>query len=122
MPTIYKPTRITETTATIIDNILTNDDNLIKSTILVTALTDHLPTILSSNIDLPCPSKTNKKVTYKRNHTNDNIANLKQRLSGVKWHEILDNNNVDDDYNTFFETFNNTVFSRKIHNNKSKHR
>ena len=41
--TIYKPTRITETTATIIDNILTNDENVIKSSILVTDITDHMP-------------------------------------------------------------------------------
>ena len=61
MPTIYKPTRITETTATIIDNILTNDDNIIKSTILVTALTDHLPTILTTSLYLPYFSKTSKK-------------------------------------------------------------
>ena len=33
LPTIYKPTRITKTTATIIDNILTNDENVIKSSI-----------------------------------------------------------------------------------------
>jgi len=106
MPTIYKPTRITESTATIIDNILTNDENIIESTILITDITDHLPTILTTNLDLPLPSKKNNKVRYKRNHTNDNITNLKQKLSGVKWKEILDNNNADDDYNTFLKTFN----------------
>ena len=31
LPTIYKPTRITETTATDIDNLFTNDENIIKS-------------------------------------------------------------------------------------------
>ena len=45
LPTIYKPTRITETTATSIDNILTNDENVIKSSILVTDITDHMPTV-----------------------------------------------------------------------------
>ena len=84
-----------------------------------------MPTILTTNLDLPYPSRNNKnKITYKRNHTNDNIANLKQRLSNVKWQEILDNNNVDDDYNTFFETFN-TVYNecvplKKCTNNKRK--
>ena len=33
---IYKPTRITETTATIIDNNNTNNEKIIKSSILVT--------------------------------------------------------------------------------------
>ena len=44
LPTIYKPTRITETTATVIYNILTNDENVIKSPIIVTDITDHFPT------------------------------------------------------------------------------
>ena len=83
-----------------------------------------MPTILTTKLDLPYYSKKNKKVTYKRNHTNDNIANLKERLSGVKWQEILDNNNVDDDYNKFLETFN-TVYNEcvplnKCTNNKRK--
>ena len=46
IPTILKPTRITEMSATIIDNILTNCDNEVTTAILVTDITDHLPTIL----------------------------------------------------------------------------
>ena len=42
IPTIYKPTRITEHTATIIDNILTNTDNIVESAIIVTDFTDHI--------------------------------------------------------------------------------
>ena len=41
MPTIYKPTRVTESTASIIDNKLTNSENIIKSSILVTDISDH---------------------------------------------------------------------------------
>ena len=51
IPTIYKPTRITEFTATIIDNIQTNSENIIKSSILVTDISDHFPTTLSTNLD-----------------------------------------------------------------------
>ena len=50
--TIYKPTRITATTTTCIDNILTNNEDIIQSTILLTDLTDHFPTILSSNVNV----------------------------------------------------------------------
>ena len=32
--------------------------------------------------------------------------NAINKLSEVKWHEILDNNDADDDYNTFIEQFN----------------
>ena len=41
IPSILKPTRITETSATILDNILTNCDNEITTAILVTDITDH---------------------------------------------------------------------------------
>ena len=66
LPTIYKPTRITETTATIIDNILTNDDNIIKSSILVTDITDHLPTVLETRgnlTNISCRFNHDNKVT-----------------------------------------------------------
>ena len=46
IPSFLKPTRITETSATIIDNIITNCDNEITTAILVTDITDHFPTIL----------------------------------------------------------------------------
>ena len=69
--TIYKPTRITETSATIIDNILTNNEYIIQSTILVTGISDHLPTILSTNLDVVSSKERVKKFTYKRNHCNN---------------------------------------------------
>ena len=105
LPTVYKPTRITATTATCIDNILTNNENLIQTTILVTDISDHFPTILSSNLDVVDAKNHEKKYAYKRNHCNENINNLKQRLSHVKWQETLDNNDANDDYNTFVEKF-----------------
>ena len=49
LPTIYKPTRITESTATIIDNILTNnDEDIAQSTILVTNVSDNIDNILTN--------------------------------------------------------------------------
>ena len=34
------------------------------------------------------------------------LTNFKKRLSEVKWQEILDNNDANDDYNTIIEQFN----------------
>ncbi len=50
--THYIQTNTNETTATIIDNILTNDENIIKSSILVTDITDHMPTVLTTSNNL----------------------------------------------------------------------
>ena len=47
-----KQQKITETTATIIDNILTNYENVIKSSILVTDITDYMPTVLTTRNNL----------------------------------------------------------------------
>ena len=108
IPTIYKPTRITETTATIIDNIFTNDENVIKSSILVTDITDHMPTVLTTSNNLkskPIADTFNTKISYKRKHTEANTTQFKQKLSNVKWQEVLDGNNAEDDYDKFIETF-----------------
>ena len=64
------------------------------------------------------------KVTYKRINSDANIAKFQQRLSDVKWQEILDNNDADDDYNKFIETFdtlyNECVSLKKCTNNKKR--
>ena len=64
-----------------------------------------MPTVLTTRNNLTNHSGSTKKITYKRIHTDDNIAKLKQRLIDVKWQEILDNINANDDYNKFIETF-----------------
>ncbi len=50
IPTILKPTRITKTSATIIDNIITNSDHSLKTAILITDMSDHLPSILMTRL------------------------------------------------------------------------
>ena len=67
-----------------------------------------MPTILSIILDFVNSNVNDysKKVSYKRNHCNANIDKLKQRLSKVKWHEFVDNINVNDDYDKFIATFN----------------
>ena len=106
LPSIYKPTRITANTATCIDNILTNNENIIQTTILVNDTSDNMPIILSTNLDFINPQKHENKFIYKRNHCDDNISKFKKRLSEINWQEILDNNDANDVYNTFIERFN----------------
>ena len=122
LPTIYKPTRITKTTATIIDNIL--KINVIKSAILVTDVANHFPTVLVTRNNFSNSSGSTKKVTYKRIHSDGNIAKFQQKLSDVKWQEILDNNDANDDYNKFIEIFdtlyNECVPLKKCTNNRRK--
>ncbi len=109
IPTILKPTRITETTATIIDNILTNSEREILTSILVTDISDHFPTILMTNLKKSNEAnyiKSTNNDVYKRKFTNDNISNFKQRLSQTNWNDILNCIDVNDDYNKFVDKFN----------------
>ena len=39
----YRPTRITSSSATLIDNIFMNDSSFISSGLLCTEISDHLP-------------------------------------------------------------------------------
>ena len=48
-------------------------------------------------------SNTAYKYMYKRNHSDDNVARFKKRLSRVNWSEILDGVNANSDYGNFIE-------------------
>ena len=124
IPTIYKPTRITEHSATIIDNILTNIDNTAETAIIVTDITDHLPTVLVSNMCSKEKEKQKPKVTFKRRYTDDNINLFKSKLSKVDWENILVNANVNVDYtiflNKFDDLYNECVPLRKCNNKRKR--
>ena len=105
VPTILKPTRITETSATLIDNILTNYNNNMKTGILVTDITDHFPTVFYKNLNVIKQPKVDTKYTYKRNHSEENVNWFKQKLSCVHWNEILDGIDASSDYDKFISKF-----------------
>ena len=76
-PTISKPTRVTEHSATLLDNIITNITGYcIKSGVLYNDISDHFPVFNALQID----SKTTKKYEYifKRMNTVKILKNLTQ--------------------------------------------
>ena len=72
IPLIHKPTRITKVSATIIDNILTNLDSSVISKIVLTDISDHLPTILTANLSVK-NKPHDKEYVYKRVFSDANI-------------------------------------------------
>ena len=75
-PTISKPTRVTEHSATLLDNIITNIIGYcIKSGVLYNGISDHLPVFNLLQIN----SKNTKKYAYifRRMNTANNIEKLK---------------------------------------------
>ena len=97
IPTIYKPTRITE------HSTLTN----VESAIIVTYITDHLPTVLFSNIDTKEKSQSKQpSAMYKHRHTDDDIKMFKSKLSKTNWQNVFVCGNANDDYDAFVKKFN----------------
>ena len=124
LPEIIKPTRITPTTATLIDNIFTNNHDDIDLFITITDISHHFPTIISTKLYLRKNKNENATPIYKRSFSDGNLNNLKHKLSLVKWNEILDGRDADEDYNKFIEIFmslyDECIPSKKIKPNKRK--
>ena len=104
VPTILKPTRLAETSAAIIDNMMTNSNENIKTEIIVTDITDHFPTVFYKNLNMLKQKSrtTNNKYVYRRNHSEDNVSRFKNSLSRVNWSEILDGVDANSDYDKIY--------------------
>ena len=106
-PLINKPTRITLFTATIIDNVFTN--NITHETvngIITTDISDHLRVFIMCNgifekHTTTCKSKF-KKV---RQISDTRIADLNLNLSDQNWDCIMSSNDVHASYKTFVNLF-----------------
>ena len=112
-PRIDRPTRITDSSATLIDNIFTNThSNLISSGIWLADISDHLPIFMT----FPYYCNNVKKQTlpsfvYKRQYTSENILQFKTRLSMVDWSDVMSIMKLERMINTI-------VFSKKSMNYK----
>ena len=107
IPLITRPTRITPTSASLIDNIFTNDHiNLINSLqgILVTDITDHYPIFYIDSLI----KETNIWIS-KRKYTAQNKTKFKRALSSVDWVDLCQIQNT----NHSLDLFHNKI--REIH-------
>ena len=99
-PQIIQPTRITDHTATLIDNIFINslDYHTISGNIL-SDLSDHLPNFLIINKSFKVNTKTK---IYKRDYTNFNKSALVDEVTSINWDIVLPQTN---DVNEIFDCF-----------------
>ena len=88
IPTIIKPTRITSSTAPLIDNIYTKINNVtnITSGIIISDISDHLPIFACIN--------KNKRTKHKplqiktRSFTAEAMAMIKNSLEKTNWTQL----------------------------------
>ena len=104
-PLILRPTRITQHTATLIDNIFTNDiENIEDSTkgILFWDISDHLPIVHVRNLKTPHETPPAKEFIYKRVTRDSNVKSFSNTIKNMSWENVLSSNNSTESYNQFF--------------------
>ena len=100
IPIISKPTRVTNTSATLIDHIYTNNPSTsTNSGIIITDVADHFGTFYSVS-DEKRTSKTNqcKKTRF---YAASNLLNFKQLLDDTDFSHILQINCPSESFNEF---------------------
>jgi hypothetical protein len=110
VPLINRPTRLCRSSATLIDNIFTNNISVsyAKSGILRTDISDHMPIFHVTR----CVKAKSERKNVKRPVINDNtLNNMLHDLSSKHWDEILQSGNVEQSFTKFAETINESYVS-----------
>ena len=103
LPSITRPTRITHSTATLIDNILIDQkfSENYKSSVLIDNISDHLP-YCTTLCGITAPRNRNRTITSRDIH-DKNIDKLVRELQQTDW-EFLDSQaDADSKFNSFHE-------------------
>ena len=115
-PLITKPTRITQHTSTLIDNIFTNDLDQVQSSsngLIFTDISDHLPIFHIASVSLK-KCKSNMKISQRKNINNCNLLSFSNTVKDISWDFILEDSDACQSYNNFhsklFQAFDNKSF------------
>lgn len=125
LPLINIPTRITDDSKTLIDNIFTNVlCTKHTSGALITDITDHFPIF---TLCYKCKPDNNKKqvtYAYRRRIDENALDKLNVILRNEKWEEVINSTNVNDSYGDFirilFEKLDNICPATKIRITKGR--
>ena len=101
--TVRSLTRITLSTESLIDVIITNNDNPVLSTSVVNLVfSDHLAQIVRINTG---KSKRRTKMIVRRQFTYNSIEELKHLLSRELWNDVYNCLDVNSSLEAFLDTF-----------------
>ena len=106
LPTITLPTRITDTSNTVIDNIFTSPMNCSSASgNLTVAISDHLPQFLILNTD--CDTNLKPKPPFRRDWSTFDEATFKAEFDSVNWKDLLEieKGDASSSFNSFFYRF-----------------
>ena len=103
-PLITKPSRISEYSATLIDNILTNDLSKVKRCgLLISDMSDHLPVFMCS--EHVVNHKQIKSYVYKRVLKHENLLKLNDCLEQNDWSCVMQCDDVESAYVNFINMY-----------------
>ena len=98
---INRPTRITDTGATVLDQIWTNSfSDHIKSGIILHSISDHLPLFMSA-----ANSKVISSNSLARNFNDVNIRNFNLELENIDVNSVLTETKTDESYKILIERY-----------------
>ena len=100
LPLMTKPTRVTHTSSTLIDNIFVRSKRLMpnKSYIITDCMSDHYPCFLSYLL-FEANTKANPIVVEKRKLTEEALFKIQHKLLHHNWSVLYDPDlSVDDSY------------------------
>jgi hypothetical protein len=101
---VWKPTRITHTSATCIDLFITNRPNLILDIkVSPSFCSDHCPVSIDINI------KTSKEQCYKRTirkYDQADYNSIIHEMEGNNWSILFENKTVNENYSNFLSILN----------------
>ena len=108
VPLISRPTRCCKDSATLIDNIFTNNFQALqdksKSGVIFQKISDHFPIFLINSFNGEKPGKNN--VIYKEIINPTNINRFKDMLIKHQWDDVVNCNDVNHATNLFLDQFN----------------
>ena len=120
LPLINRPTRITLNSATILDNIFTNNIGELEcgqNGILVTDISDHFPIFhIGKNIQISEPCET---YVTSRNYSHVNKLSFQQALTEIDWYEMYLLSDTQTAFSLFYSRFT-KLFDKHFPRKKTK--
>ena len=129
LPLIRNPTRITQKSATIIDNILTNTKEHVTAGVVTTSIADHFTTFVAVRDKKTVRKEKNKGIIHEkikiRVKKPENMRTFEQKLKETNWREM--NNHVTPTQKTEYfqkqveKAFNESFPMKEVKLNKNIH-
>ena len=85
---------MTDTSATLIDNIFTNVNSETKSAIISTDISYHYPTAAICEKLRPFKADFQSTATYRRDTSACKVFNMKRELNTIDWQDVLGDNHA----------------------------